>query len=527
MQKRILRYSDELRSSLLDGVGKLSNAVKITMGPRGQNVLIEVEDAPPILTKDGVTVAEAINLVDRFENLGAQVVKEAARQTAEIAGDGTTTSTVLAQAIFEQGIKYLSTGGNIRDLRESLLEAKDFSINLLKESAVDIRNEKDLKNVATISANGEESLGEIISEAVSKVGVHGYVSVENSKGYNTELVLVDGYQIDRGYISPYFVNNQSKQSVDFKNPFILLTNQNITNMKSIMPVLEEVVRKDRPLVIIANDVSGEALQGLILNKSKGNLKCCVLRPPEFGIAREQALEDLAAVLGAQLIHENTEDWPKGSLFDRLGSCKNFKAYKDKSVFVDCDSNEELVSQRISSITLRADEPNVSVDERNVLDRRRKRMTSGVAVIYVGGSTESEVNERRDRVDDAVNATRVALEDGIIPGGGTAMFRISESISKKKGVGYQILSQALKMPVYQISKNAGDVPEVILEKLKSSKNNFGYDASTGKISNIMKEGIIDPVKVSISALENATSAALNLLSVGCAAVVKTQEKNLEK
>jgi len=255
MQKRILKYSEELRVSLLSGVSKLSSAVKITMGPRGQNVLIEVNDAPPILTKDGVTVAEAINLVDRFENLGAQVVKEAARQTAETAGDGTTTSTVLAQAIFEQGTKYLSTGGNIRDLRESLIEAKNTAIRQLKEISIDIRNDKDLKNVATISANGEEDVGELIANAVNKVGSHGYVTVENSKGYNTELALVDGYQVDRGYVSPYFVNNQSKQSVEFKNPLILLTNQNITNMKSILPVLEESVRENRPVVIIANDVN--------------------------------------------------------------------------------------------------------------------------------------------------------------------------------------------------------------------------------------------------------------------------------
>jgi len=526
MQKRILRYSDELRSSLLEGVSKLSGAVKITMGPRGQNVLIEVDNLPPILTKDGVTVAEAINLVDRFENLGAQVVKEAARQTAETAGDGTTTSTVLAQAIFEQGSKYLSTGGNIRDLRESLLEAKSTAIDLLHDMAIDIRNERDLKNVATISANGEESLGTLISEAVSKVGSHGYVTVENSKGYNTELTLVDGYQIDRGYVSPYFVTNQSKQTVEFKNPLILLTNQTITSLKSIISILEETVKENRPLVIIANDVAGEALQGLILNKSKGNLRCCVLRPPEFGVAREQALEDLAAVLGAELIHDNPDEWPNMSIFSVLGSCKNFKAYKEKSVFVDCDSNNEAVNQRIASIAHRAEEPNVSMDERSVLDRRRKRMTSGVAIIYVGGSTESEVNERRDRVDDAVNATRVALEDGIIPGGGMAMFRVSEVLSKKLEIGSQILSYALKMPVYQISKNAGDVPEVILEKLKGTKETSGYNANNGKIMNVMKEGIIDPVKVAVSALENATSAALNLLSVGCAAVIKEQEDSNE-
>jgi len=527
MQKRILRYSDELRSSLLAGVQKLSDAVKITMGPRGQNVLIEVDERPPILTKDGVTVAEAINLVDRFENLGAQVVKEAARQTAEVAGDGTTTSTVLAQAIFEQGSKYLSTGGNIRDLRESLLEAKDTAITALRETAIDIRNEKDLKNVATISANGEEFLGEIISEAVGKVGSHGYVTVENSKGYNTELVLVDGYQIDRGYISPYFVTNQSKQTVEFKNPLILLTNQTITSLKSIMTILEESVRESKPLVIMANDVAGEALQGLILNKSKGNLQCCVLRPPEFGVAREQALEDLAAVLGATLIHDNPDEWPTMPIFKMTGSCKTFKAYKDKSVFVDCHSDADIVKQRISAIELRAEEPNVSADERSVLDRRRKRMTSGVAVIYVGGSTESEVNERRDRVDDAVNATRVALEDGIIPGGGAALLRVSEKLNDRPEPGFQILSHALKMPVYQISRNAGDVPEVILEKLKNVKDTTGYDASTGKITNVMKEGIIDPVKVSVSALENATSAALNLLSVGCAAVINEREVNDEK
>ena len=523
MQKRILRYSEELRASLLEGVSKLSDAVKITMGPMGQNVLIELKDAPPILTKDGVTVAEAINLVDRFENLGAQVVKEAARQTAETAGDGTSTSTILAQAMFQQGSKYLSSGGNIRDLRESLNEAKDFAIKKLSSMATDIKSEEDLQHVATISANGESDLGELIAEAVSKVGAYGYVSVENSRGYTTELSLVDGYQVDRGYISPYFVTNQAKQTVEFKNPLILLTNQTISNLKSIIPVLEESVKVDKPLVIIANEVTGEALQGLILNKTKGNLKCCVLRPPEFGVAREQALEDLAAVLGAQLIHASPDEWPKMPIHTSLGTCKNFKAYKEQCVFVDCNSNETLVKQRLSSINFRIEEPDVSLDEAKVLDRRRKRMTSGVAVIYVGGSTESEVNERRDRVDDAVNATRVALADGIIPGGGSSLFRVSSLLDKKGDIGSSILSYALKMPVYQIAKNSGDVPEVVLEKLKGSKNNLGYDANTGKIINLMKEGIIDPVCVAISALTNASSAAINLLSVGCAAVISEREK----
>ncbi len=524
MQKRILKYSEELRSKLLSGVEKLSDAVKITMGPMGQNVLIEIKDAPPILTKDGVTVAEAINLVDRFENLGAQVVKEAAQQTATTAGDGTTTSTVLAQAIFQQGSKYLSSGGNIRDLRESLSEAKNFAVTKLQEMSTEIKNQKDLQHVATISANGESSLGELIAEAVSKVGAHGYVSVENSRGYKTELSIVDGYQIDRGYISPYFVTNQSKQSVEFKNPLILLTNQTISNLKSIISVLEETVKENRPLVIIANEVTGEALQGLILNKTKGNLKCCVLRPPEFGLAREQALEDLAAVLGAEIVHASPEEWPKMSIFSSLGTCKNFKAYKEQSVFVDCNSDEKLIRQRLSSINERMEEPDVSLDEAKVLDRRRKRMTSGVAIIYVGGSTESEVNERRDRVDDAVNATRVALADGIISGGGSAMFRVSSYLEKKKDVGSNILSHALKMPLYQIAKNSGDVPEVVLEKLRESKRGLGYDASTGKIVDLMKEGIIDPVCVAVSALTNASSAAINLLSVGCAAVVSDREKN---
>lgn len=519
MQKRVLKYSDELRTKLLDGVSKLSDAVKITMGPRGKNVLIEIENSSPILTKDGVTVAEAINLVDRFENLGAQVVKEAARQTAETAGDGTTTSTVLAQAIFERGAKYLSSGGNIRELRDSINSAKDLAISKLKSSSIEIRDDLDLENVATISANGERELGKLISEAVSKVGPQGYVSVENSKGYSTELVCVDGYQIDRGYTSPYFINNQQKQTVEFDNPLILVTNQTISNLKSIMGVLEGAVRQKKPIVIIANDVTGEALQGLILNKTKGNLECCVLRPPEFGLAREQALQDLCAVLGASLVHDSTEDWPKMDITSNLGTCKKFKSYKEKCVFVDCKTEESLVKDRIISINKRLEEPDVSLDETKVLLRRKMRMTSGVAVIYVGGSTESEVKERRDRVDDAVNATRVAMEEGIIPGGGMAMFKVSADVSKKSSdIGFSIMSESLKMPVYQIAKNSGDVPEIILERLKSCKSNYGYNAYTGKISNLMKEGIIDPVKVTVSALENATSAALNLLSVGCAAVV---------
>jgi len=525
LQKRILEYDDALRKKLLSGVSQLADAVKITMGPRGKNVLIEVEDSAPILTKDGVTVAESINLVDRFENLGAQVVKEAARQTAEVAGDGTTTSTVLAQAIFENGSKYLSSGGNIRDLRDSLNTAKDKAIELLKKNSKAIKDKKDLQNVAIISANGEKELGDIIAEAVSNVGLHGYVSVDNSKGYNTELIQVDGYQIDRGYISPYFINNQIKQSVEFKEPRILLTNQTISSMKSLIPTLESCVKFNKPLVIIANDVTGDALQGLILNKTKGNLNCCVLRPPEFGQAREQALEDLAAVLGTKLIHADPENWQGASFYEELGTCKTFKAYKEQCVFVDCKSDENLVNQRLQSINIRLEEPNVNEDEKKVLQRRRKRMTSGVAIIYVGGSTESEVNERRDRVDDAVNATRVALVDGIIPGGGTTLFKVSKILKSESGPGFDILSSALKSPLYQIAKNSGDVPEVILEKMNETKNSYGYDANTGKISNLIKQGIIDPVCVSVAALENATSAAINLLSVGCAAVIsdKGEEK----
>ena len=522
MQKRVLKYSEELRNDLLSGVNKLAEAVKTTMGPRGQNVLIELEGHAPILTKDGVTVAEAVNLVDRFENLGAQIVKEAARQTAEEAGDGTTTATVLAQAIFQLGSKYLSSGGNIRELRDSLTESKNAAIDYLRSISNNISNQNDLKNVATISANGEESLGELIAEAVGKVGQHGYVSVENSRGYKTELVLVDGYQVDRGYISPYFINNQEKQSIEFKNPLILLTNQTISNLKDIIFILEHAVKVNKPLVIIANDVTGDALQGLILNKSKGNLQCCVLRPPEFGLAREQALEDLAAVLGTEVVHHAVPDWKKTDLVNSFGSCKNFKSHKDQSVFVDCNSNEELMKKRVSSITSRLEESNVSEDEKSVLERRMRRMTSGVAVIYVGGSTESEVNERRDRVDDAVNATKVALAEGVVPGGGSALLRAASSISLLGTTGSGILSKALKMPIYQIAKNSGDVPELIIEKVESSKMTHGYDASVGKIINLSKSGIIDPLKVAISALNNSTSAAINLLSVGCAAVNADRE-----
>ncbi len=522
MQKRVLKYSEELRNDLLSGVNKLAEAVKTTMGPRGQNVLIELEGFAPILTKDGVTVAEAVNLVDRFENLGAQIVKEAARQTAEEAGDGTTTATVLAQAIFQLGSKYLSSGGNIRELRDSLTESKSTAIDYLRSISNNISNHNDLKNVATISANGEESLGELIAEAVSKVGQHGYVSVENSRGYKTELVLVDGYQIDRGYISPYFINNQEKQSVEFKSPLILLTNQTISSLKDIIFILEHAVKVSKPLVIIANDVTGDALQGLILNKSKGNLQCCVLRPPEFGLAREQALEDLAAVLGTEVIHHAVSDWKKTDLVNSLGSCKNFKSHKDQSVFVDCKSDDELMKKRISSITSRLEESNVSEDEKAVLERRMKRMTSGVAVIYVGGSTESEVNERRDRVDDAVNATKVALAEGVVPGGGSALLRAATQLSSLGTTGSDILSKALKMPIYQIAKNSGDVPELIIEKVEASKMTHGYDASIGKIINLNKNGIIDPLKVAISALNNSTSAAINLLSVGCAAVNANRE-----
>ena len=528
MQKRILKYSEELRNDLLSGVNKLAEAVKITMGPRGQNVLIELDNGPPILTKDGVTVAEAVNLTNRFENLGAQVVKEAARQTAEEAGDGTTTSTVLAQAIFHQGSKYLSSGGNIRDLRDSLNSAKEESISFLKEISSEVSGKKELKHVATISANGEEQLGSIIADAVSQVGQHGYVSVENSRGYKTELNLVDGYQIDRGFISPYFVNNQEKQSVDFKNPSILLTNQKISSLKDIIFLLESSVKSNKPLVIIADDVTGDALQGLILNKSKGNLDCCVIRPPEFGVARENALEDLAAVLGAEVVHTPIADWKNADIQSSLGTCKTFKSYKEQSVFVDCPSRDEVINKRLLSISTRLEEPNVPPEEKKVLERRKRRMTSGVAVIYVGGSTESEVNERRDRVDDAVNATRVALMDGTIPGGGSSLLKAANFISSNSStVGASILSTALKMPIYQIAKNSGDVPEVIIEKLKNSKEQMGYDASTGKIVNLAKSGIIDPLKVSVSALENATSAALNLLSVGCAAVISDQERTNEQ
>lgn len=518
-ENQVITFSEESRELIRVGVEKLADAVRVTMGPSGKNVLIEQEGAPPVLTKDGVTVARAINLKDRFANLGVQLVREAAQRTAEEAGDGTTTATVLACAIFQEGLKALAGGHELRDIRSGIRSASEELCNVVSEAAVPVNSDEDLRRVANISVNNEPELAELIVKALKAVGNHGTVTVDEAKGFESSLEVVEGCELDRGYVSPYFVNKPARMSCELSNPAILVTDRRISSVHDIMHFMEEAARDNRPLVVIGPETTGDALQGMILNHSKNLIRACVLAAPEFGSSRLEALHDLAILLGTKVLTGETATWRKTQLKD-LGSCKKMMSYRFRTILIGAGGEHAAVEERVQQIKQAAVEYADDSEMMNVFARRVKRMNSGIGILRVGGSTEAEISERKDRVEDALYATRAAMEEGIVAGGGSLLARSAKSFllsDQTNNIGRTILFRAACEPLKQIAANCGSVPEVVLEKIIEKPKNFGYNGNTGEVCNLMKQGIVDPAKVTRLALQNAASVSINLLSIGCAMV----------
>jgi chaperonin GroEL len=516
--KKKLAFGDEARGTLLKGVDQLTDAVCVTMGPGGLNVVIQEPGRLPILTKDGVTVARAVDLPDEMENLGVQLVREAAQGAADIAGDGTTTSTVLAREMFSLGIRAMAAGNSSVLIRAGLRSACEEIVNTLNEVSRDIDTSEQIKQIGTVSANGEKDIGEYLSNAMDAVGRDGVITVEDARGFKTSLEKVSGTRIDRGFISPFFINNTSKNTCVLENARVLIANRKITSLRELLPILEHAHETQTPLLIIAEDVEGEALNGLVVNSNKGNLKVCAIRPPEFGQNRLGAIQDLSILLQAK-VYSSSDDLSKIS-FEDLGMAKKITVKKTETVIVEPAGSEEDIEKQKETIREALLQPGLEEATQKSLTRRLSRLAGGIAIIRVGGATEAELRERKDRVEDALHATRAAVVSGILPGGGTALLRVSHELKLPEDetlhTGYKIMKAACKKPIYQIVKNAGCVPEVVIEKvLEENIWEFGFNARSQKYGDLNEMGVIDPTLVLTSALRHATSAADNLLSVACA------------
>ena len=517
--KHILFKSDA-RAELLKGVKQLADAVSITMGPGGHTVVIDMgSDKFPILTKDGVTVAKSVNLPDRMQNLGAQIVKQAAQGSAEIAGDGTTTSTVLAYQLFSRGVRAVEAGHNPVKLRKGMLACAEAIIEELSNMAKPVKTDEEIVQVGTISANGEKEIAELLCEAMNAVGRDGVITVEEAKGFKTSLTTVEGTRLNRGYTSPYFINDDARGCVRYEKPYILLANRRFSSIKEILPILEKVHQSGKPLLIVADEVEGDALQGLVVNNQKGILKCCVIRAPEFGSGRVATMEDLAFLLGTKVLTAADENTSRLELSD-LGRCDSVVVTRSETLIVGAPTSKVEVTNYCDKISDALLEPGLTNDEKGILRRRLVRLSGGVAILKVGGSTEAELRERKDRVEDALYATRAAVRSGILEGGGTSLVRASRKVKTSVQdndflAGWNLMVDVSSSPLSQIAKNAGKVPEVILEKTMSNRKGYGYDARADKFCSLVDEGIIDPALVVISALRHASSAAENLLSIGCA------------
>jgi len=520
--RKLVKFDIESRESLLEGINVLADAVKTTMGPCGKNVVIEVENAHPIVTKDGVTVAKAINLRSRFPNLGVQMIKEAASRTADVAGDGTTTATVLSQAIFSEGLKALAAGYSAIDIKKGIEIGCSSVVDNLRMMAIPVTRESEILQIATISANSEKEIGELILSAISAVGRDGTITVEEAKGFKSELGIVEGMQINRGYLSPYFITDQERMLVEMENPRIFLCNKKIDSLREITPLLEQSLSRKQPMLIVADDVDGDALQGLVVNRVKGVLKACAIKAPGFGESRLSLLEDLACVLGCKVYSDASNDNVEEIDIDDLGKCKKVIISRTGTVFVGGKGSKREIEERIEALRSVTLDITKDDDETMFIKERMARLSGGIAVLRVGGATEAELSERKDRVDDALNSTQAAIDEGILPGGGIALYRASRNIcdtcfDPSLMIGVSVIKKACEAPFKQIVDNAGGVPEVILEKASSMKDSHGYDAATENFGDMFDMGIIDPLKVVRSALENASSAASMLLTVGCTLV----------
>jgi chaperonin GroEL len=512
MSAKDVKFSTDARDRLLRGVDTLANAVKVTLGPKGRNVVLDKSFGAPRITKDGVSVAKEIELKDKFENMGAQMLKEVASKTADLAGDGTTTATVLAQAIVREGVKSVAAGMNPMDLKRGIDLAVAAVVADVQSRSVKIKTSAEVAQVGTISANGDEEVGQIIATAMEKVGNEGVITVEEAKGLETELDVVEGMQFDRGYLSPYFVTNAEKMIADLENPYILLHEKKLSGLQPLLPVLETVVQSGRPLLIIAEDVEGEALATLVVNKLRGGLKVAAVKAPGFGDRRKAMLEDIAILTGGQVISEDLGIKLENVTIDMLGTAKKVTITKEETTIVDGVGDKADIEARCSQIRQQVE--NTSSDyDREKLQERLAKLAGGVAVIKVGGATEVEVKEKKDRVDDAMHATRAAVEEGVVAGGGVALLYATKALANLTGangdqnVGIEIVRRALQSPVRQIAENAGTDGAVVAGKLLESNDaNWGYNAQTGEYVDMIKAGVIDPTKVVRTALQDASSIA---------------------
>ncbi len=512
MSAKIVKFGFEARDAMLRGVDVLANAVKVTLGPKGRNVVIEKAFGAPRTTKDGVTVAKEIELEDKLENMGAQLLREVASRTNDVAGDGTTTATVLAQAIAHEGMKLVAAGMNPMDLRRGITQAVEAVVKDLKEHAKACKSYEEIAQVGTISANGEKEIGELIAKAMEKVGNEGVITVEENKGLETELDVVEGMQFDRGYLSPYFITNPDKMVAELDDPYILVYDKKLSGLQPLLPLLEAVVQSSRPLLIIAEDVEGEALATLVVNRLRGGLKVVAVKAPGFGDRRKAMLEDIAILSGGQVISEDLGIKLENVTLDMLGTAKRVVVDKDTTTIIDGAGSKEDIEARIKQIKKQIEDTTSDYD-REKLQERLAKLAGGVAVIKVGGATEVEVKERKDRVDDALNATRAAVEEGIVPGGGVALLRAKKALEDLKGenedvqAGIDIIARALEAPIRQISSNAGVEGAIVVGKvLDNDDYNYGYNAQTGEYGDMIKMGIIDPAKVVRTALEDSSSVS---------------------
>ena len=521
MAAKEVKFGNSARQKMLAGISVLADAVKVTLGPKGRNVVLDKSFGAPTVTKDGVSVAKEIELEDNFENMGAQMVKEVASQTSDIAGDGTTTATVLAQAIFREGLKSVAAGFNPMDLKRGIDKAVEALTKNLSEQTQEVGDSSEkIKQVASISANNDELIGELIAEAFGKVGKEGVITVEEAKGTDTYVDVVEGMQFDRGYLSPYFVTNSEKMTADLENPYILLFDKKISTMKDLMPILEPVAQSGKPLLIIAEDVDGEALATLVVNKLRGSLKIAAVKAPGFGDRRKAMLEDIAILTGGTVISEERGFSLENATIDMLGTAEKVAIDKDNTTVVNGSGDDNAIKERVNQIKAQI-ETTTSDYDKEKLQERLAKLAGGVAVLYVGAASEVEMKEKKDRVDDALHATRAAVEEGIVAGGGVALVRAKrvleslEAANADEATGIKIVNRAIESPLRTIVANAGGEGSVVIAKVIEGDEDYGYDAKTDRYVNMLAEGIIDPKKVTRVALENAASVSGMILTTECA------------
>ena len=527
MSKKEIKYSAQAREKMMIGVNTLANAVKVTLGPKGRNVILEKSWGSPNITKDGVTVAKEISLEDKFENMGAQMVKEVASKTSDVAGDGTTTATILAQAIYREGAKLVAAGSNPMSIKRGIDKAVDIAVGELKKISKLTQDKTEIAQVGTVSANNDRTIGDIIAEAMEKVGKEGVITVEEAKSMATTLEIVEGMQFDRGYLSPYFVTDPEKMEIHFEDPYIMLHEKKIGSMKDLVPILEQVARSGKPLLIIAEDVEGEALATLVVNKIRGTLACCAVKAPGFGDRRKAIMQDIAVLAGGRVISEDLGIKLENITLSDLGTVKKITVDKDNTTLVDGGGSRVDLEGRVKQIRAQIDETTSDYD-REKLQERLAKLIGGVAVINVGAATEAEMKEKKARVEDALNATRAAVEEGIVPGGGVALVRAIKVLERtdlegEEQLGVNIVKRALEEPVRQIAANAGFEGSVVVRKVMEGEGNFGFNAETGEYEDLLKTGIIDPTKVTRFALQNAASVSGLLMTTEAMVAEKPEKK----